>query len=191
MLDHYGSASASVDWQSGRLSDHTNGLSDDFVSASVFNLSIDHGQGFHNKTYAYVVVPGVSVSEMSDYAANTPIQVLSNTTTVQAVHHNDLNITSALFYQSGDLTMADGSTLTSDKAVAVLVERAGGSVMVSVANPRYASMTAKITLAGELIGNNVSYDAFSNSSTITFSLAGGNDRGRTVTHVLTDPHGGG
>jgi len=189
MLDHYGSTSASVAWQSGRLSDHTDGLINDFLSESVFSLGIDHGQGFSNKTYGYVVVPGVSVSDMSDYAANSPIQVLSNTTTVQAVHHDDLDITSALFYQPGSLTMADGSILTSDKAVAVLVKKAGAYVMVSAASPQYSSMTAKITLEGELTGDNVSYNADSDVSTITFSLASGNDKGRTVTHALTNPHG--
>jgi chondroitin AC lyase len=189
MLDHYGSTSASVAWQSGRLSDHTDGLSDNLLSESVFSLGIDHGQGFSNKTYGYVVVPGVTVSQMSDYAANSPIQVLSNTTTVQAVHHLDLDITSALFYQSGSLTMADGSTLTSDKAVAVLVKKAGPYVMVSVASPQYSSMTAKITLEGELTGDNVSYNSDSDVSTITFSLASGNDKGRTVTHALTNPYG--
>ena len=190
MLDHYGSATASVAVQSGRLSDHTDGLSNDLLSGSVFSLGIDHGQGFSNKTYGYVVVPGVSVSDMSDYAANSPIQVLSNTTSVQAVHHNELDITSALFYQSGSVTMADGSTLTSDKKVAVLVKKDGPYVIVSVASPEYSSMTAKITLDGEFNGDNVSYNSGSDTSTISFSLASGNDKGKTVTQAVIDANAG-
>lgn len=186
MLGHYGTASASVAVQQGRSSDIGDGLSTDLLSESVFSVGIDHGKGFSGKNYAYVVVPGVSVSQMDSYAADKPVRILSNSTTVQAVHHDDLDMTGAAFYSSGSFTMADGTTLTSDKAVCLLVRKVGAFVLISAANPQYQALTVKVTMEDMLSGDGVIFDESTGISTVTISLAGGNDSGDTVTVALSD-----
>jgi chondroitin AC lyase len=182
ILDKDGTATASVDSQTGLKSDINGGTSynPDSITENIFNLTINHGSGtYTGKKYAYVVVPGLSVSEMDAYAAAPGVEVLSNSTTVQAVHHAGLRLTSAHFYSAGSLTMKDGTILTTDKAVALLLKEEGSFLVISAADPKYQGTTTTITLNKELSGTGVTWNG--SVSTIPITLAGGgHDNGKSV-----------
>lgn len=64
----------------------------------MFSLWVNHGTTPNSAGYSYVVRPNIDAGDMDAYAADLDIEVLSNTSTVQAVRHNGLGITQAAFY---------------------------------------------------------------------------------------------
>jgi len=69
------------------------------VRLDIFNLWIDHGKTPKNATYAYIVAPGADRSQLDSYAKDSPITVLSNNASLQAVQHKKLKMTQAVFYK--------------------------------------------------------------------------------------------
>lgn len=105
---------------------------------ALFSLNADHGIRPQQGAYAYVVRPGISAaSAATEYAANLPVQVLANTDKVQAVRHKGLGITEVIFYQPGELKLANGDILATDAPCALLWKEKEGKL--HAANPRCES----------------------------------------------------
>jgi chondroitin AC lyase len=103
------------------------------IDTSLFSANLNHGKNPTDKTYAYVVKPGINSSDASKYIKNIPIQIVSNTENIQAVKHQNLHIIEVIFYKAGTLKIDDGRTLTVDKPCALLWNVDIGEI--TVANP--------------------------------------------------------
>ena len=99
------------------------------------SMSIDHGVDPTNGSYAYVVVPGATPTQVSAYASSLPITVLSNTSDAQAVSKPSLGITAAQFWRVGSTT---AGPITSDRIASVIVRETVDEIAVSVADPTHA-----------------------------------------------------
>lgn len=96
---------------------------------NVFQMWIDHGHNPVNDTYGYVVYAGGGLPPR-EY----PFEVLRNDTLVQAVKSVDNNVIEAVFYDAGS-TLRDGHlSLSVSSPCAVLVEKSGGYLILSVAD---------------------------------------------------------
>ncbi|UCD28396.1 MAG: hypothetical protein JSV03_15130, partial [Planctomycetota bacterium] len=81
----------------------------------VFSLWINHGNYVSNATYQYLIVPGMTSSQVNTYAASLPISVRSNTASIQAVEHTGLGIIQTAFYAAGTVSGYDGTTVAVDQ----------------------------------------------------------------------------
>ena len=114
--------------QTGRWSKINFNQSGEEVSKPVFNLSIPHGSKPQQASYAYFIVPGIASPAMLKAYDTQTVEILSNTATLQAVHHKKLDIVEAIFYQPGTLTIGT-TTLRADKPCIMLAKK------VSTSNP--------------------------------------------------------
>ncbi len=96
------------------------GYSDKEVTGKVFKLFIDHGVKPANASYAYCVLPNVSIQEMNS-AVTSNIKVLANNNQVQAVANNTLQMLQVCFYQPQSLSYKQ-LKITVDQPCLVLVK---------------------------------------------------------------------
>ena len=85
-------------------------LSSSTITLPVFNLYIEHLFDHGSDNYEYIIIPGKSLNQVKKYKPKN-IQILSNTTTVQAVYHRKLDLLEAIFYEPASLTVK-GKTLS-------------------------------------------------------------------------------
>lgn len=103
---------------------------------SLFSANINHGINPKDKSYAYLVKPGVqSSSEASRY--QIPVKILSNTAQLQAVKHNVLNLIEIIFYKPETLKMENGDAISVDSPCAILWNL--NKKEIHLANPRCES----------------------------------------------------
>ncbi len=96
--------------EEGRWSDITDqkNISDELVREEVFTLGFNHGKRPDNASYQYIVVPQVSTEELMETAGdNRGIEILSNTSAIQAVKSNTLHICQLAFYKAGEVEIAE------------------------------------------------------------------------------------
>lgn len=110
--------------------------------SSLFSANVNHGTNPSDKTYAYIVRPGLqSASDASKYLKSLAISILSNSSLVQAVKHKGLNVTQILFYQPGLLKLADGKSISVDAPCALIWKENSGAI--TLANPNCESNNPK------------------------------------------------
>ena len=108
------------------------GLGKDTVySHEVFSLWFDHGLKPEAESYQYIVVPGIVSNDMASYAENIPITVLSNTSKIQAVIHDRLEITGIVFHQAGECLVGKDLVVSVDAPCLVLFREG----MITLSDP--------------------------------------------------------
>jgi chondroitin AC lyase len=88
----------SAEKQNGSWKAINNGYSDAKIEGNVFKLFIDHGSKPNNATYAYCVLPNISLQKMNSRASRN-ITVLANNNEIQAVENKALQMLQVCFYQ--------------------------------------------------------------------------------------------
>lgn len=165
------------------------------ISEDVFSLWVDHGTTPTNAGYSYVVRPNIYAFEMDAYAAGLAIEVLSNSSTVQAVRHNGLGITQAAFYAAETLALTPTVSVTTDQALMLMLEQADDdSITVSLSDPKQREdLTVNMTFENWwLTGDGALWDPVLGVTDVSFILPGGDDAGRTQKRtysVIPEPAG--
>jgi chondroitin AC lyase len=150
--------------------------------STIFSLGIDHGKNPKNESYAYIVYPNSTETDLQNYVDTLPIQILSNTKEAQAVYHKTLKITQIHFYKAGTILLSDSSTVTVDKPCAVMITEKDSTIEISVGNPLCESKNPeRITLQFSkfLMGDQIK--TFRRTSTFTIELPQGDFAGKSVT----------
>jgi chondroitin AC lyase len=130
--------------QSGSWSSINNSGSSATVNRDVFSLWFNHGKQVTNGTYAYIIVPGKTATGMQAYFEDGDIEILSNTTNIQAVYHKALGIWGIIFYGAG--TFTDGNiSVNVSKSCVLLLKKKEDCVEMHIADPAQAqtSITVK------------------------------------------------
>lgn len=156
--------------KTGTWSDVITGSSTEAITKPIFSIWLDHGVKPTNASYQYIVLPNKTSEEVSSYASDNPIRILSNTSSVQAVRHQSLGIAELLFYQPGTVTVRDGLTVTVDQPAMVTVDESAAPVRISVANPETPGITVNVTL-----------DRNGETSTTSYKLGKDTFTGRSIT----------
>jgi chondroitin AC lyase len=148
--------------ESGKWTDITkqSRASKDLVTLDVFSLWIDHGirpqgntGGFNYSStipkdvkYEYIVVPVTTVEQMNE---DRGIEVLMNNRKLQAVIDHDAGLVQAIFYQAGELNIAEGIELSLDSPGAVMVKINEGKVKkITVADPSRSLSRMHLQITG-------------------------------------------
>lgn len=137
-----GPVNIKADFQQGNIQ-RMYGLGKDTVyTEEVFSLWFDHGKTPNNKTYQYIVVPGILPMDLEKYARKLPITVLSNTNKIQAVSHDDLEIVGIVFHRAGAFRIGKDFEVGVDHPCLVLVNRE----MITLCDPTAALKEIALTL---------------------------------------------
>ncbi|MCX6180946.1 MAG: polysaccharide lyase beta-sandwich domain-containing protein, partial [Bacteroidetes bacterium] len=147
-------------------------------SKNVFSIWMDHGKTPKNASYHYIVVPSVTVDELTKFSANHGFLIAQNDTNIQAVENSNLKIWSAVFYRAGKVQFSNGLTLQADKAAVVMLEFSSGVYTLSVADPLQNSDQINISINSYLTGPNATY--LNGNSTIKIVMPKGEYIGSTV-----------
>ena len=159
------------------------------ASLPVFSAWVDHGPRPLNRTYAYAVVSDVSADELDFYAANSPIKVLSNTPTVQAVRHEGLAQTQLAFYSAGAAWINDTTWIAVGQPATLIVREVGDDLIITAADPLQRSTALTIDVNRRLIGAGARWQPATQSTRISFPLPTSPYLGSSVTRTYTSMAG--
>ena len=172
----------------GRWSDITDqkNISEELVSEDVFMLWFNHGKRPRNASYQYIVVPDIDVEKLKQKSMNNAdIEILSNTSTLQAVKHNGHQVCQVAFYEAGELSVADGLNLRVDSQGMVMLHLNGNKIeKLTVADPSRKLSRVNITVSGKYDNESEvlkTYEGHDNNSTLMLiDLPQGVYAGRSV-----------
>jgi chondroitin AC lyase len=157
-------------------------IGEDPIVKDVFTLYVDHGTAPQQGNYEYIVVPAQSSDAVKRYAEQIPVTILHNDGKIQAVRHNGLKLTQAIFYEAGTLDLGNGQTLTVDQPALVLLDQSGVSPKFTVSNPNKSGLIVKVEWTDENKGTTLVKD---------FKLGSGVYMGQSVSIALDEQSDGG
>ncbi|MFA7582789.1 MAG: polysaccharide lyase family 8 super-sandwich domain-containing protein, partial [Proteiniphilum sp.] len=106
------------------------------VTKDIFKLWIDHGKRPSDKLYAYIVVPATTPEKMRQLRSESHIDILMNSPEIQAVRNKDLDMTQAVFYRGGKISMDENLQIKSDNQGIVMIKMKEGRLAeISVSDP--------------------------------------------------------
>ncbi len=146
------------------------------ISGDVFKLWIDHGAKPADAGYAYIVVPGIAVKDMSLYNKEN-IKILSNTKKIQAVKNEKLNMMQIVFYEEGEIKDG-GLEVSVDKPCVVLLTNTDSKNMaVYIADPTQKLTEVKLKIESKELKGDIKMNC---------KLPGGNYAGSTMRVSFND-----
>lgn len=138
--------------EEGRWSDITDqkNISEEIVSEEVFMLWFNHGNRPNNASYQYIVVPDVSEKELKEAAGNNRnIEIISNTSDIQAVINNKLGICQIAFYKAGEVEISNGFKVRMDSQGMAMLKMGGSRIeKLTIADPSRKLSRIMITVPG-------------------------------------------
>lgn len=134
------------------------------VTNNYLSLSLQHGAGPTNASYAYVILPNYTASGMASFAANPTVTILENSTDAQAARDSAAGVTGVNFWNDISKTVSDanGAYLTSNHKASVTVRDTGTELHIGVSDPTQANTG---TIALEL--NRSAWQVISNDPAVT------------------------
>ena len=133
-------------WSQINAGGTTSSVINDFLT-----LWFDHGVNPNNATYAYVVLPNFSTTQVSNYASSPEITILENTTNTQAVKDTTLNVVAANFWGDTNKTI---DLITVNHKASVLAQNTNNLLSVAVSDPTQTN-TVGISITLNQAGNSV------------------------------------
>ncbi len=150
--------------EKGRWSDITDqkNISEELVTEDVFMMYFNHGNRPGNASYQYIVVPDVSEQELTETAEkNRNMEILSNTSDLQAVKNNKLGICQAAFYKAGELQVSENLKILMDSQGMVMLKTEGNQVKeLTVSDPSRKLSQMQVTITGVYEKSGVDFSAF-------------------------------
>ena len=126
---------------------------------ATFTAWLDHGVKPVDASYAYIVVPNTTAKNVSEYANDIPVTIVSNTKEIQAVRHDGLKQTQINFYKAGTLEYKPGYTITVDQPCSVMIDESKSQREITVAANDY--------VAHRTVHVDLSYDNVNTSTVFT------------------------
>lgn len=120
------------------------------VSGRVFKLWFDHNKRPQNASYAYIVVPGISIRNAPSYKRGQ-IRILSNTSDLQAVEHRELKILQAVFYKPGSAKLNDIMVTVTEPCILQVRNMPSGKTVIHVADPTQQLQTITLSFTSSKI----------------------------------------
>jgi hyaluronate lyase len=155
------------------------------ITRNFATMWVDHGANPAGGAYAYTVLPGVSTTQLSTYAAAPDTEVLQNTATAQAVRDNDLDAVGAVFWTDApaSVPLGGGATLSSTKRATVMTRQSGDILEIAVSDPTQLNTGTIVVERSGASASVVSADAGVTvtqlSPTTKVSIAVNNAKGKT------------
>jgi hyaluronate lyase len=102
------------------------------VSRSYLTLWLSHGTNPAGATYSYVLLPGYSAAQVSEYAKHPRVEILANSGRIQALRVGSLGVTAANFWVDGRSAIG---IITVDQMASVLLQTKRNYLDVAVSDP--------------------------------------------------------
>jgi hyaluronate lyase len=106
-------------------------------------MYINHGVSPTNATYAYVLLPNVSEQNAIDYSTDPEIEILSNTSEIQAVKETNLNILGVNFWVPGRIGIVE-----SKNPASIILRTVSTTLDLSISDPTWKQSSLVIYLEG-------------------------------------------
>ena len=124
------------------------------ISKELFSLWIDHGKRPENASYEYIVVPHKNKNDIEKYITASEINIISNTSTIQAVLHKSLNHVQIVFYTSGTIKLPDGLTVSAKSPGIIMIKKSGDSIeQITITNPSRELTNFELNLTSKFVGS--------------------------------------
>lgn len=134
------------DYVTGKWSDLGSYSNDDTeYTNNMFVMWIDHGDFPVKQSYSYITIPEISYEGLQEYTKDIPVEIISNTESLQAVFHKKLNVGAAAFYKSGECSFGD-VTINVNKPCILLLKKTDDGYEVSTANPKAEKMNLDVDI---------------------------------------------
>ncbi|MFF0342791.1 polysaccharide lyase 8 family protein [Kribbella sp. NPDC004875] len=134
--------------RTGAWRDVNGGGTTDTITRRYVTLWLDHGVAAGQ--YAYVLAPGADAAQTARLAESSPVEILSNTSVVQAARLQERGLVGANFWAAGSTAfrMADGQkvSVTVDQPCAVLLRWSNQHLEVSVSDPTQHTDVVRVTV---------------------------------------------
>jgi len=134
-----------------------------------FEAIFDHGVNPTDSSYAYALLPNMTSYETAEYANNSPVEILSNTGSVQAVRHNELGITSIVFWEAGSF---EGITVS--EPLIVMLKEGATETTLAVSDPTQKLTGATVTIDRIMHlanpGSRITQSAYGTNSSFAFDF---------------------
>jgi chondroitin AC lyase len=142
------------------------------VRGDVFKLWLDHGRRPQEATYQYIIIPSTTESNLQTVASSKAIEILANTTSVQAVKHNGLNICEVIFYSAGDVQVSNNLKVSFDSPGVIMMKTDGTTVKsISVADPSRKLKRVHLSISQKINANGEGYKAVWNDTSGATEIA--------------------
>ncbi|WP_158542225.1 polysaccharide lyase 8 family protein [Pedobacter chinensis] len=117
----------------------------DEIKHEVFKIWFNHGAQPQNASYAYVVIPSISETEMKKYNANG-IEILKNTEDLQAVKHIELDILQLVFHKAGALNTNDLLVKVDRPCIIYIKDLNTAKPILHIADPAQENSSIRVQL---------------------------------------------
>ncbi len=148
------------------------GLADDVVvTKDVFSIWLKHGSQPKDASYSYIVIPATSSAALDKRSRNSGIEILSNTESLQAVAHDQLQLTGAVFHQPDTLAFTELFNVHASAPSIILFDQKSGklhvsdptqtltNITISVESPLHSEFKCTVELpSGKKAGTSVAID---------------------------------
>ncbi len=157
------------------------------VTKDVFTLWLNHGTRPFEKGYHYMILPAADAEETALYAADPQVEIISNTEDLAAVHDESGNRTGAAFLRPGaTLPMMNGTEIQADSAVLLLVEKAGSTYTLTVADPSHSLEHVNLKVNRNFEGEGSAPQEGTDGTVLQIVLPEGDYTGAPVTAEFVD-----
>ena len=139
---------------------------------------IDHGKNPVAEHYAYVTLPGIDEAGLTAYAKEKPLEILANTSEIQAVKLDQNEYVGINFWKNTGGTMAD---ITANKPLSLITTNTEGKTTYTFSDPTQTTTTMTLKLPKnyqQIISQSegITYDAATDLFTITFEEKNGGSK---------------
>ena len=109
------------------------------ITRNYFSLVLNHGMQPKNKGYSYILLPGLDKEETEEYARNSDVSIVENSSDAHAVFEKKLNILGANFWNDTKKTLqVDGKDfITVDRKASVMTKESDKGISLSVTDPTW------------------------------------------------------
>ena len=95
---------------------------DSLYLANVFSVWVEHGKQPKNESYEYIVVPGIDYNGLKKYSTKLPVEIISNTSEIQAVKQHKLQQVGMAFFQAGQLDISENISVKTNSPILLLFD---------------------------------------------------------------------
>ncbi|MDR0394052.1 MAG: polysaccharide lyase beta-sandwich domain-containing protein [Tannerella sp.] len=141
------------------------------VKEDVFCLWIDHGIQPVNAGYEYIIMPAAKIEDIEKYIEKPSVQIISNTSKIQAVKNNQ--VAYCVFYEAGNVRLSGDLTIQTDAPCMLLVHFKEQNIQsIAVSDPSRKLETVALTIHKKLhaSGENITVKSDGNRTTLSIKL---------------------
>ncbi|MCF2494145.1 polysaccharide lyase family 8 super-sandwich domain-containing protein [Dyadobacter chenhuakuii] len=136
---------------SWRQINHHTWATDEKINKDVFKAWLDHGSKPTDAGYNYIVVPGIGATEISTYRQRLPVQVIANSSQMQAVRHIGLGVVQIVFYEPGTIQLTEGLSVKAKEACMVMLQLTANQIAkITLSDPAGNHAQLHLEVSGNL-----------------------------------------